>query len=158
MSPGARGRPGGARPPAASLAPALVFDGECRFCTACVLWARRRSRRPIELLPWQALAARGGLAAYGLGPEEARGWAWWVEEGRRWRGHRAAGRALLACGGGWRLLGRVLLAPPPLAWAFALGYALVSRVRGSLGGVRPACRRERWPPAEGPRRVRQDDS
>lgn len=128
--------------------PALVFDGHCGFCTACVLWASRRFRRPVELAPWQALSEQGRLGGYGLVEEETKRYAWWIEGARRWRGHRAAGRALLACRGAWPLLGALLLAPPPFSWPMALGYHLVSRNRGHLPGTRPACRRDRWPPEE----------
>lgn len=126
--------------------PALIFDGDCPFCTACVLWVRPRLSRPVELPPWQRLAEEGRLGGYGLDEEEVKRWAWWVEGIRRWRGHRAAGRALLACGGAWRIAGALLLVPPPLSWPLALGYHLVTRIRGHLPGVTPACERDRWPP------------
>lgn len=130
----------------ASHPPALIFDGECPFCTRVALWARSRLRRPVELLPWQRLADEGRLGAYLLRREEAARWAWWVEGARRWRGHRAVGRTLLTCRGAWRLLGALLLAPQPLSWPLALGYRLVARIRGHLPGTVPACRRAAWPP------------
>lgn len=126
--------------------PILVFDGECGFCTASVLWLRRRLKRPVELVPWQELAATGGLTGVRLDRDDVRRWAWWIEDGRRWRGHRAGGRALLACRGAWPALGALLLLPAPLSWPAALGYRLVARFRGRLPGVTPACRRDRWPP------------
>lgn len=135
------------RRPSQQAPPILVFDGECGFCTASVLWLRRRLKRPVELVPWQKPAEAGGLAELGLDREQLRRWAWWLEDGRRWRGHRAVGRALLACRGAWPALGAVLLAPPPLSWSAALGYRLVARLRGHLPGVTPACRRDHWPPA-----------
>lgn len=143
---GTAGSPNGSGPTRPGGPPALIFDGECPFCTASALWVRRRLRRPAELLPWQKLAETGRLGPFGLTTEETKRWAWWVEGGRGWRGHRAAGRALLACRGAWPLAGRVLLAPPPLSWIFALGYFVVSHTRKYLGGVEPACEREVWPP------------
>lgn len=124
--------------------PLLVFDGECGFCTLSVLWLLRRFRRPVGTVPWQ----EAELAALGLTEPEVRRWAWWIDaEGRRFRGHRAVGKALVACGAGWPLLGRLLLLPP-VALVAAPGYRLVARFRGHFPGTTPACRRAGgWPPA-----------
>jgi predicted DCC family thiol-disulfide oxidoreductase YuxK len=75
---------------------------------------------------------------------EAQRKAWWIEsDGRRSGGHRAVARALLACRGGWPLLGRLLLLPP-VSWLAVPGYALVARYRRHLPGVKPACKRKSW--------------
>lgn len=129
--------------------PLLIFDGDCGFCTATVNWAARRFRRPVEVAPWQRL----DLEALGLTRRDVDRYAWWIEpeteeeaetgEGggvRRWRGHRAAGRALRCCRGLWPLFGFVLLLPPPFAWVWAAGYRVVARFRGYLPGSTPACK------------------
>lgn len=88
------------------------------------------------MLPWQ----KADLEPWGLTRAQVVAAAWWVEPaGRRLRGHRAIGAVLLACGGLWRWLGRMLLLPPPIAWISAGGYALVARFRRHLPGVTAAC-------------------
>jgi len=89
-------------------------------------------------MPWQ----KADLDTLGVEPVDAARAAWWVEpSGRRLRGHRAIGAALAACGGRWRFAGRVLLLPPPVAWATAAVYAVIARLRRLLPGIAPACRR-----------------
>jgi predicted DCC family thiol-disulfide oxidoreductase YuxK len=96
---------------------------------------------PVAVLPWQ----KAPLELYSLSREQAGEAAWWIEpSGRRHRGHRAIGQALVACGGGWSLAGRLLLLPPPVAWVAALGYRVVARLRHRLPGTTPACRTS-WP-------------
>lgn len=134
--------------------PLLIFDGDCGFCTTAVRWAAHRFRRSVEVVPWQRL----DLEAFGLEQRDVDLYAWWIEpvtgddadpdatDGlRKWRGHRAAGRALRSCRGIWPLFGFVLLLPPPFAWVWAAGYRLVARFRGYLPGSTPACK---LPPAE----------
>jgi predicted DCC family thiol-disulfide oxidoreductase YuxK len=123
----------------------LVFDGDCGFCTTSVLWLLRRFRHPVEAVPWQRLAREGRLEALGLSENDVRRFAWWLEGGRRYRGHGAVGKALMACGRGWPLLAWPFLVPV-LAWPMAAGYRFIARIRGHLPGTTPACRRERWPP------------
>lgn len=122
--------------------PVLIFDGDCGFCTRSVLWLERRAVRPMDCVPWQY----ADLPALGLSEEETRKAAWWVDpEGGRYGGHRAVGKALLACGGLWPVVGRLILVPP-LSWLAIPGYALVARFRGYLPGTTPACKRPVWPP------------
>jgi len=129
--------------------PLLVFDGDCGFCTTSVNWAARHFRQPVDVEPWQRL----DLDALGLTARDVERYAWWIEpagesgsdELRKWRGHRAAGRALRSFGGLWPWAGALLLAPPPLSWLWATGYRLVSTFRGYLPGGTPACR---LPPAK----------
>ena len=89
-------------------------------------------------MPWQ----KADLDRLGLETERAARAAWWIEpSGRRLGGHLAIGAALVACGGGWRITGRLLLLPPPFAWVSAAGYAVTARLRGLLPGITPACHR-----------------
>lgn len=127
--------------PDQSPRPVLLFDGECGFCTLTAEWLRRHVRHPVHIIPWQ----RANLALYRLDPAQARSAAWWIaEDGRRYRGHRAIGKALLACRGGWPPLGRLVLAPP-FSWISAPVYHLISKYRGHLPATVPACRRADWP-------------
>lgn len=133
--------------------PLLVFDGDCGFCTMTVDWIGRRLRQPAEIVPWQRL----DFEELGLSQHDVDRYAWWIEPAeeeepgergwRKWRGHRAAGRALRRCRGLWPWLGAVLLAPPPISWIWRAGYRLVANSRGILPGATPACK---LPPAERP--------
>lgn len=117
----------------------LVYDGDCGFCTASARWiARKWPTGRARIAAWQELGP-AGTGALGLGPEQVRDAAWWVDPGGRTHGgHRAVGRALEAAGGGWGLLGRLLLLrplDPVAAWA----YGAVARHRHRLPGATPAC-------------------
>lgn len=121
--------------------PLLIFDGDCGFCTRSVEWIRDHLRGTLAIAPWQFIEHRGpGLAAVGLRAAELERYAWWIgASGRKERGHRAIGNALLSCGGLWPLVGRLLLTPP-FSWLAAAGYRLVSRYRHRMPGGTPACR------------------
>jgi predicted DCC family thiol-disulfide oxidoreductase YuxK len=120
--------------------PVLVFDGDCGFCTTSASWiaARWKGRERPEAVPWQRLGP-GRLEQLGLCADDVARAAWWVEDGRRWGAHRAVARALKAAGGGWGLVGTLLLVPPGRQVA-AVGYRIVARYRYRLPGGTPACR------------------
>jgi predicted DCC family thiol-disulfide oxidoreductase YuxK len=121
---------------AVTATPILVFDGDCGFCTTCARWIEHHVRVPAAVIPWQWL----DLDDFGLTPADAAEAVWWIDAGgRRHRGHRALGHALLACGRGWRLIGRLCLTPP---FSFGAGsiYRCVVRYRDRLPGATPACR------------------
>lgn len=69
----------------------LVFDGECGFCRRSVRWAYRL-RATCPSVPYQEVE----LSRWGLSVSEAVGAAWFVEDGRRWRGHEAIARVLMS--------------------------------------------------------------
>jgi predicted DCC family thiol-disulfide oxidoreductase YuxK len=118
--------------------PVLVYDGDCGFCTSVAADISRRWRLPATSVAWQSLG-EDGLAELGLTPETAQQAAWWVDgEGRRFRGHLAVARALLAARG-WRRVAGGAIAIPPLSWAAAVGYRLVVRYRHRLPGTTRAC-------------------
>ncbi len=121
-----------------SPVPILIYDGDCGFCTSVAVGISRRWRAPAEARSWQSLG-EGGLAQLGLTPEAARQAAWWVDgEGRRFRGHRAVAKALLAARGWRRGVGGAILIPP-VSWAAAVGYRVVVRYRHRLPGSTTAC-------------------
>ncbi|MDX6512789.1 MAG: hypothetical protein QOE36_2293 [Gaiellaceae bacterium] len=127
------------RPEMANATPLLVYDGDCAFCTTLAEGIAARWRAPARAVAWQRLS-NVELARLGLGLDDVRAAAWWVDDaGRLSRGHLAIAHALVAASG-WRALwGRALLVPP-LRWLGAAAYPLVARARFRLPGGTPACR------------------
>jgi len=118
---------------------ALVYDGDCGFCTTAAGWAARKFHRGERAEAWQFLG-EGVLGQYGLSLDDVQGAAWWVDaRGLRERGQRAIGRALLAGGGLRRMVGWLVLIPPT-SWLAGGVYRLVVRCRYRLPGGTPACR------------------
>ncbi|HVC70870.1 MAG TPA: DUF393 domain-containing protein [Acidimicrobiales bacterium] len=117
----------------------LVYDGDCGFCTTSAAWMAARWKDPttIEVRPWQQLG-EVGLERLGLTVDDVSRAAWWVKDGRTSGGHLAVARALMAAGGGWGLVGRVLLVPPVRSLA-GVGYRVVARNRYRLPGATPSC-------------------
>jgi predicted DCC family thiol-disulfide oxidoreductase YuxK len=129
----------------------LIYDGECSLCVVAAAWLDRRlpSRDDVDVVAaqqWLAttrdvvaaqqwLATTRGVSV--VSADETARAAWWVEDGRRLEGSRAVARALIALGGGWRLVGRIL-ASRPVDWVAAPVYRFVARHR-------PAARRRRRP-------------
>jgi NADH dehydrogenase len=112
----------------------LVFDGKCGFCTGAANWAQKRFHNGERAEAWQLLDDHV-LESFGLSVDDVQQAAWWVDAGgARERGHRAAGRALQADGGWWRLLGWFVLTPPT-SWLAAGVYRLVVRLRYRLPGL-----------------------
>ena len=119
---------------AARTRPALVFDGDCAFCTSSVR-ALKRIGPKAEIVAWQ----QTDLAALGLTEEEAAAAVQWVEiDGTIRSGHEAVAAALGSAGGIWAPGGRVLLSPgiSPIA---AGAYRLIANNRHRLPGGTPAC-------------------
>ena len=120
-------------------APALLFDGDCAFCTRCADVARRVLPAGVQVTAWQF----ADLAALGVTAERARTEVLWIDrDGTVSGGAPAVARALRAAGGAWwvlRLLG-VLLSLPPVRWAAPRAYRLVAANRHRLPGGSTACR------------------
>ena len=115
--------------------PALVYDGDCGFCTRSAALARRVLPADCAVVPWQG----ADLAAVGTTAERARREALWVPRtGEVVGGARAVAAALREAGSGWALLGRLLQLPPigPLADAV---YRVVAANRMRLPGGTAAC-------------------
>ena len=118
----------------------LVYDGCCGFCERSAEWVRSKwpPSDAYAAIPWQELG-EPRLTALGLTREDVSKAAWWVEDGRRDGGHLAIARSLIAAGGGWSMVGRLLLVPP-IRWLAAVGYRVVAANRGRLPGATTACR------------------
>ena len=129
--------------------PVVVFDGDCAFCTTCMLWLQRQFPAAFDSKPYQ----RADLASWGLTTDECHAKLQWLGrpdavDGDRGRlqGSLAVG-AILRTGGravgglrglGWRSMGE-LTRVPPTSW-IAMGiYAWVAANRQRLPGGTPAC-------------------
>jgi predicted DCC family thiol-disulfide oxidoreductase YuxK len=114
--------------------PALVFDGDCAFCTSCARLLERIGPE-AEIVAWQV----ADLDQLGITAAQAAEAVRWIEvDGTVRSGHEAIAAALRTAGGPWRVAGRAILLPgiSPLA---AIGYRLVARNRHRLPGGTPAC-------------------
>ncbi|MGD0881133.1 MAG: NAD(P)H-binding protein [Acidimicrobiales bacterium] len=117
----------------------LVFDGDCGFCTTAATWAARQFHRGERAEAWQLLGPEI-LDRHDLSLDDVTEAAWWVDDsGRRERGYRAVGMALLAGGAPRRMVGRLVFVPP-VSWLAAGVYRMVVRWRHRLPGGTPACR------------------
>ena len=123
--------------------PALVYDGDCGFCTRSARFARRILPEDCAVTAWQQV----DLTALGVAPERAQREVVWVSRtGVVSGGAEAIGRTLLAAGFPWVLLG-VLLVFPPTSWVARALYPVVASNRMRLPGGTPACA---VPPREQP--------
>ena len=118
----------------------LVYDGECGFCTTSANWISRRwpEEGGPDAVPWQYLSP-DAIAEAHLSQDDLKRSAWWIDGDQREEGFRAIARALIAAGGLWAIVGRVLLVPP-ISWVAPLGYRMVARYRYRLPGGSPACK------------------
>lgn len=120
--------------------PALVYDGDCAFCTACAN-AVERIATDVDVVAWQL----ADLDELGITAEQAAEAVRLVEpDGAVRTGHEAIAGVLEAAGGVWRPLGRVLV-QPGVSWLAARAYAAVAANRGRLPGATPACARAQQP-------------
>ena len=116
--------------------PALVFDGDCSFCSRCAGLARRILPADCSVVPWQEV----DLATAGFTADRARTEVIWVDrDGAVSGGAPAVARALRAAGGFWAVPG-VLMSLSPLRWAAPPVYRLVAANRYRLPGGTAACR------------------
>jgi predicted DCC family thiol-disulfide oxidoreductase YuxK len=115
----------------------LIYDGDCAFCSSCVRAAQRVLPGELRAIPWQRVP---DLAVYGLTPEAAAASVQWVDSsGSLASGHEAVAQLLMATGGAWWVLGRIL-ALPGIRAVGALVYDVISRNRDRLPGGTPACK------------------
>jgi predicted DCC family thiol-disulfide oxidoreductase YuxK len=116
--------------------PALIFDGDCAFCSRSAAFASQILPAGSQVLPWQQV----DLASAGITAERARSEVLWVaRHGEVSGGAPAVARALRTAGGLWALLG-ILLSVPPISWLAPPVYRLVAVNRYRLPGGTAACR------------------
>jgi predicted DCC family thiol-disulfide oxidoreductase YuxK len=116
--------------------PALLFDGDCAFCTRSAAVARRLLPDEVQVAAWQFV----DLAAAGVTAERASAEVLWIgRDGVVAGGAPAVAQALRAAGPPWAVLG-IALSLPPLRWVAPVVYRLVAANRYRLPGGTAACR------------------
>jgi predicted DCC family thiol-disulfide oxidoreductase YuxK len=129
-----RATPGGKAHASRRERPALVYDGDCAFCTSCAR-VLERIGPDAEIVAWQLT----DLAELGITEADATGAVQWVQsDGAVRSGHEAIAAVLATAGGIWTILGRVLLLPG-ISWLAGKVYLLVADNRHRLPGSTPAC-------------------
>lgn len=119
----------------------LLYDGDCGFCTACAHAVQRWVPSDAHVVPYQ----RAPLSSLGVPEAAAAESVQWVDESARYAGPDALAALLRSSSqAAWRLTGRALGLPPVRAVAWP-AYRLISRYRGRLPGVTPACARPALP-------------
>lgn len=114
--------------------PALIFDGDCAFCTSSALKAEKWFQlRRVE--PWQF----ADLESLGLSADQCATALQWVDvDGKVASGHLAIAAAMRSRGAMWGIVGRVLCWPV-ITRLGALAYRGVAKNRHRLPGGTPAC-------------------
>lgn len=114
----------------------LIYDGDCGFCTATAGWIERRLPDGAQVSPWQAL----NIADFDLTEDDVSTAAYWVDPGgRAHRGEDGIALSLVAAGGFWGLLGRLMRKSPFRQMARVL-YPIIARNRHRLPGSTNSCR------------------
>jgi predicted DCC family thiol-disulfide oxidoreductase YuxK len=127
------------------MRPLFVYDGDCGFCTSSVRFIERHIPLRAEVTPFQ----NADLDALGTTRARATREVLWIDRdeprgraeppgARVYGGAAAVAHLLVAAGGPWALLGRLIMYPP-MSWAAAAVYRLVSANRYRLPGGTPAC-------------------
>jgi predicted DCC family thiol-disulfide oxidoreductase YuxK len=112
----------------------LLYDADCAFCTRSALLGRRLGLA-AQIVPMQDV----DLARFDITTAQAeQALPFVADDGSVTFGHRAIAAALRTGPWGWRLLGRLLVAPGVDALA-ALVYRWVAANRFRLPGGTAAC-------------------
>ena len=115
--------------------PVLIYDGDCGFCTACVLFAQKWIRPRCRITASQSAP----LDALGVTPERAEYEALWITPDGAVRGGAQAVAALLSSAGGAWLVSGALLRMPPMRWIAHGAYRLIAYNRHRLPGGTASC-------------------
>lgn len=119
---------------AANTLPALIFDGDCAFCTSSARVAEKWFQLE-RVEPWQF----ADLDALGLSPEQCATALQWVSiDGSVSSGHLAVAAAMRSRGALWGVVGCVLRWPV-ITQIGALVYRWVAKNRHRLPGGTAAC-------------------
>lgn len=121
----------------------LIYDGECGFCTNSAKWARKHLPAPHGIAPSQGFSD-AELAEMGLTRADVLRAAWWYDPATgAAEGAECISRTLVAIGGRWAWLGRILWLPGVRILA-AIAYRWVAANRPLVG--KWAARLSKGPP------------
>lgn len=121
--------------PMSSVAPLLVYDGDCAFCSSLLRRLQAILRYFPDATPWQF----ADLTQLGLSRADVTKYVWFLHGNKRPRGHAAFASILqLQDSQILRFFG-FLIVTPPFSWFFRLGYWLLARFRHRLPGGTPEC-------------------
>lgn len=125
------------------MKPALIFDGDCAFCTQTANFVRRLNRRgQMDVVPWQS---PGALARFGLTEQQCMTAVQFVDEQEKiFSAAAAANQTLRRLGGMWQLIS-LLYALPGIHQLEDAAYAWVARNRYRLPGGTPECKIDKTP-------------
>ena len=113
----------------------LIYDGDCGFCNASLIWAYKNLPIMPAASPYQEL----DLSIYGLTLHEAESAVYLVSETYKHRGHIAIGWLFLGQTKTlYKIAGRILTSKI-LSPIFSLGYTWVAKNRRFLPGATEAC-------------------
>lgn len=121
----------------AATGQALIFDGDCAFCSSTARFLQRWVPTEASIVPWQ----RADLDALGLTRDECEQSVQWVGPRCRSSGALAFAHFLQSARPPWVYVG-VVLAQPPVQLVARPAYAWIARNRHRLPGGTPACRME----------------
>ena len=115
--------------------PALLFDGDCAFCSSSIRWAQRHIKRLPRLVPYQFAE----LETLGLTVQQCQLAVQWVDADRHVSSaHDAVSQLLRYAGKGWSVIGQAMRLPG-IHWLSGVVYRWVARNRHRLPGGTAAC-------------------
>lgn len=114
----------------------LIFDGDCAFCTRCVLWGQKHLAKFPETLAYQAIKPED----YGLTTSQVANSIWLISAKLKPLPANEAIAAILRAETaiGWRLLGWAI-SLPLIRGGVKRGYYWVARNRAKMPGATAAC-------------------
>lgn len=116
--------------------PALLYDGDCAFCSSCARFVERRIPTGATVQPWQWT----DLGALGVTTAEVDAAVVWVSSpAHRTSGPQAIADLLRSSTRRWWRAAGALLSPPPVRWVAGFAYRWVARNRHRMPGGTAAC-------------------
>lgn len=117
------------------MAPLLIFDGDCGFCTASVHVIERFIRPNCQIAPWQ----HTDIATFGISEAECTEAVQFVDaDARVTSGSRAVMAMLKVAPQPWPLVGAIGDLPG-IAFVADKAYRWIAKNRYRLPGSTPAC-------------------
>lgn len=113
----------------------LIYDGDCGFCNASLLWGYRNFSEMPAATPYQ----KTDLNKHGLLLDEVEKAVYLVDSTNKLSGHAAVGQLFLWQNNrGYKILGQIIMFKT-LQPIMRLGYRLIAENRRFLPGATEAC-------------------